>query len=187
MDCPTCRVRMGKGKNHLATLLIKEVKEVKHECGFFGCEAEMAFEKVEEHQKLCEKRPVDCPGCYKEFPFYDLEAHCYRCSYITVGDHLSKGQTIIKATLKKDLDFMWSLTLIPTERKTLILNVRWSRSHVGIWTVMLAGPEECQKYKVVISLLDDKGNIWPCLTLHHPCQLTGLSGIGAAFPLARKC
>ena len=80
-------------------------------------------------------------------------AHCYRCPGITVGDQLSKGQTIIKATLKKDLD-SFSYTLIPTERKTLILIARWSKSRVETWTVMLAGPEECQKNKVVISLLD---------------------------------
>ena len=65
---------MGKGKNHLATLLIKEVKyDSYYECDFYGCEAkEMALKEFEDHQKQCEKRPVDCPWCYKDFPFSDF-------------------------------------------------------------------------------------------------------------------
>ena len=59
VECPTCRLPLGKGMSLLAKVVIEHMK---HQCSLEGCQEMVAFEGYKEHQEACSYRLVVCPG-----------------------------------------------------------------------------------------------------------------------------
>ena len=74
--CPLCRSRMANTVSLLANTVIKNIE---HRCKFEteGCKAMSGASEVEEHRRICNFRPIDCPSyyCKSKVPFDNLVDH----------------------------------------------------------------------------------------------------------------
>ena len=71
--CPTCRDSMGNRKSLLAVTVLENIE---HKCKFVDCEDIFSVDKLEDHEKNCKHRSVECPGkCNENIALSKLVEH----------------------------------------------------------------------------------------------------------------
>ena len=75
-NCSLCRTKMAKTVSLLASTVIENIG---HRCKFEadGCEVRTPLAKVDEHNKNCDFRPVDCPSqlCEEKVTYQKVVDH----------------------------------------------------------------------------------------------------------------
>ena len=73
-QCPLCRNQMYQTTSLLAVTVIENID---HVCPHEGCTARVPANKIEDHMKSCDLRPVSCPShrCEKTVPYSKLLEH----------------------------------------------------------------------------------------------------------------
>jgi len=97
-DCPTCRVKMGKGKSSLAVTVIENID---HQCDNEGCQETFPFGELGSHGKLCRYRLVRCPdfSCSQNVSLASLLTHMVSCGSLY-------GVKVVVYKLPQELNFI---------------------------------------------------------------------------------
>ena len=171
--CPLCRARMTNTVSLLANIVVKNIE---HRCRFDieGCQVMSEASKVEEHRRLCNFRPVNCPAySYKsKVPLANVVNHILnKCDNSSAkekggiyhkieGPLISHGYSIGHEALDIGSEAfpVTSMSTFAWSNKFFFLNQVPEALHWNFYVQMLGTEEECERVTVVITLGDQTGN-----------------------------
>ena len=83
-DADTCPQCMVTGESHPPALeMIYKIRSLPAKCAYYalGCELQIPFEQLDNHQRCCEYRIVSCPQrCGCSMPERDVATHLLTCA-----------------------------------------------------------------------------------------------------------
>ena len=170
--CPLCRSRMANTVSLLANTVIKNIE---HRCKFEteGCKAMSGASEVEEHRRICNFRPIDCPSyyCKSKVPFDNLVDHILnKCknsfAKASGGKHrrvAEEGEAckslfhLGRGALVSGIFPRTSVTTFAWKDKFFFLNQVPEASHWNFYIQMLGTEEECERVTVAITVGEQTG------------------------------
>ena len=162
-SCSLCRTKMAKTVSLLARTVIENIG---HRCKFEadGCEVRTPLSKVDEHNKNCDFRPVDCPSylCGEKVAYQKVVDHilnqCKQAMKKTdVGtEDIARVKFNIPIANFGNVKF----AVLPIKRgeQLFFLSLKNENEHFKKFYVQMWGTkEDCKKFKVEIKLEDERG------------------------------
>ena len=161
--CPSCMVVLGNATSLLASRVIERVK---HECEHDGCEEKIRFADLEKHKLVCLFRKVLCPAggtCEIELAFNRVEEHikvCGNFNKVVSKNEITYVQALNKDIIERKEEIAWRTKMITASGKSFFLrSERESFSHYFDVT-MLGSEEECSEFLASTTILDKNGKVF---------------------------
>ena len=164
-NCPTCRNEMFKTRS---LILEKLLERLPTPCQYVGCSEEVMFDELENHEKECLFRLVECinTDCKAKMPLNEIMAHIENNHKISRGIKISN--TDLSSTCEGSLtmneeyfgeDCYWFPTYITHDsHEFLFKKVRENKA--GIWhnfVCILGSQRIADKYQCIMSYIDKDG------------------------------
>ena len=143
------------------------VEKMKHECEYDGCEEMVPFADLKKHQLVCLFRKVLCPGsreCGLELAFNKVKEHIKVCNKMQKNIYnyeVSNLQSIEKNETERDTGEPWWETLVISScsKYFFVRSKRENNSHF-FEVVMLGSEAECKGFLARMTILDEEGKVF---------------------------
>ena len=161
-NCSLCRTKMAKTVSLLASTVIENIG---HRCKFEadGCEVRTPLAKVDEHNKNCDFRPVDCPSqlCEEKVTYQKVVDHILnQCKQAMKKRNVGTDDFRVKFTIPIANFGNMKFKVLPIKRgeQLFFLNLRNENEHFKkLYVQMWGTKEDCKRFKVEIKLEDEEG------------------------------